>query len=85
MWSEILSQKGKEVYLKNASVYVKSPTGEASFESISTDAASERDEIVLGYVSQEGERVINPSGPARFETRTWAPGDLIVALADDGY
>jgi ion channel POLLUX/CASTOR len=82
VFSEILSQDGKEVYLRPVSTYLPQATGGlASFASISTDAASERDEIVLGFISK-GETVLNPAGNMRFGVRAWSPDDRIVVLAD---
>lgn len=82
VWDEILSQAGKEIYLKPVAGYIKSPLGLGSFESIASAAASQRDEIVIGYITSRGERVINPSGPDRFEARTWSMHDQIITLAD---
>lgn len=82
VWTELLSQDGKEVYLRPASVYLKSRSGVASFAAITTDAASERDEIVLGFIKKDGESVLNPSGNLRFGARSWSPDDQIVVLAE---
>lgn len=82
VWSELVSQKGKEVYLRSASDYLKSPAGSASFADIATDAASERDEIVLGYLTRDGESFLNPSGNGRFSSRLWTADDQIVVLRD---
>jgi ion channel POLLUX/CASTOR len=83
VWSELLSQRGKEVYLRPASSYVKSKSGLASFASISTDAALERDEVVVGYLPAEGGCVLNPAGPLRFDVRSWSPNDQVITLAED--
>lgn len=82
VWSELVSQDGKEVYLRPASEYLKTPSGAASFADIATDAASERDEIVLGFITRDGESILNPSGNGRFSSRSWTAEDQIVVLAD---
>lgn len=83
VWYELLSQTGKECYIRPAAEYLKGDVSVSSFANISFDAALGRQEIVVGYIPKGGEAVINPTGPLRFDARTWLPEDDVIVLADD--
>jgi hypothetical protein len=81
LWLELLSQAGREVYLRPASAYVALDVEQASFASVSEQASVSRDEIVIGYIPKDGAPVINPAGPARFSPRRWSVDDQVITLA----
>lgn len=83
VWSELLSQEGREVYLRPASLYVNPDMEYASFAGISDKAATERDEIVIGYIGNDGCPVINPTGPLRLQPQPWTSGDQVIVLANE--
>lgn len=83
VWSELLSQEGREVYLRPASLYINPDMEHASFINLADKAATERDEILIGYIDEDGDTVINPSGPSRFQPQSWSSRDLLITLANE--
>jgi ion channel POLLUX/CASTOR len=83
VWSELLQQRGREVYLRPVSMYIDQLANGASFAAVSDQSALQRDEIIIGYISKDGEAVINPDGPLRLESRTWSSEDKLIAIALD--
>lgn len=82
VWDELLSQRGKEVYLVPMEEYLHGSGSKQSFRSIADSAASELDDIVIGYVPKGQAPNINPTGKDRYESRTWLPGDFMIVLSD---
>ncbi len=83
VWQELLSQRGREVYLVPAEAYLASPGAKQSFRSIADSAARDLDEIVIGFVPKGEGPQINRTGADRFESRTWIPGDFMIVLATE--
>jgi len=85
VWSELLEQNGKEVYLVPAEQYLDAGSERKSFGSMADDAAREKDDTILGYIVKGHEPNINPTGKERTTSRTWLKGDLIIVVSHGKY
>jgi ion channel POLLUX/CASTOR len=83
VWSELLQQRGREVYIRPISSYIDPVKQVLSFATISDQSALQRDELVVGYVPKDGEAVINPDGPLRYNSRKWSQDDRLIVIALD--
>lgn len=90
VWNELLSQRGKEVYLRRVEQYGINFKGDAekgkmiSFESV-VDEVSKKGDIVVGYLPRFSGGVvkINPQGGSRYAPRVWHPHDVLVVLSNE--
>lgn len=84
VWRELLSQEGREVYLRPVSAYQGFAKTRCSFASLSDQLAKSSDDIVIGFIPRYVPRVkINPQGPERFNTRVWDEQDTLIVLSDE--
>jgi hypothetical protein len=86
VFDELFSASGAEIYLRPASLYV-ADGAESDFYTV-LEAARRRGETAIGYRIDEHARssahaygvTVNPT---KTDTRTFAPGDKIIVLAED--
>lgn len=83
VWRELLSQRGREVYLVPVAKYVDAADGKKSFATIANDAADNNDDIVIGFIAKGAAPTINPMGKQRNDSRSWLPGDYMIVLSED--
>lgn len=81
VWSELLSQRGKEVYLRSIEQCELGEKKTMSFVSVA-EKIGERGDIVMGYVDRDGRVVLNPGGADKFGSRVWQDKDLLIVLAE---
>lgn len=82
VWKELLNQTGREVYLVPVEPYLAKDGPKQSFRNIADSAAKELDETPIGFIPKGQVPNLNPIHADRYESRTWAPGDLLIVLAD---
>lgn len=83
VWRELLSQKGREIYLRPCRMY-KDIVGERlSFGVIGDSLAKEGEDLLLGYISRDGKVSINPQGSEKVKNRMWNPSDMLIVLSHD--
>ena len=88
LWMELLTQAGRELYVRPAAAYVDVDTPvRASFAQLARSVAAERDDVVLGYVpagavGMEG-AVLNPAGADLDGEREWGAGDRLIVMSDE--
>lgn len=84
VWQELLSQEGREVYLRPVGAY-KGITGKhASFAVLSDTLARSKDDILIGYIGRFDSKVsLNPQGDERLGTRGWHDDDILVVLSNE--
>lgn len=90
VWTELLSQKGREFYLKSINSYsadLKLDTSKmVSFADIvNSISKGAKNDIVIGYIPKHGAGIvrINPVGEQRYTKRLWHPEDVLIVLAKD--
>lgn len=84
VWKELLSQEGREVYLRPAGAYSKLAGERASFATVADKLAKTNDDIVIGYMSKYIAKVkINPQDAERFNARVWDGDDMLIVLSKD--
>lgn len=84
VWKELLSQEGREVYLRPVGSYSKIAGERASFATVADKLAKSNDEIVIGYIPRYLANVkINPQDGERFNTRVWDDNDTLIVLSMD--
>lgn len=82
VWRELLSQKGREVYLRPCGMYKDMPKGPASFTTVADQLAKSADDVVIGYVHTDGRVIINPQQANRFKNRVWDTNDMLIVLSE---
>lgn len=84
VWKELLSQAGREVYLRPVAAYSNISGERASFATVADKLAKTDDEIVIGYIPRYVASVkINPQDGERFNTRVWDENDMLIVLSKD--
>lgn len=83
VWRELLSQEGREVYIRPTAVYEDLAGTRVSFANMIDRLAREKDDIVIGYISKDGNVVINPQGDEKFRAREWDSHDMLVVLSEE--
>lgn len=84
VWRELLSQKGREVYLRPAGSYKQIAGERMSFASVSDALATSNDDIVIGFIPRHSPRVkINPQEGERYQTRIWDKRDTLIVLSEE--
>jgi len=88
LWMELLTQAGRELYVRPAAAYVDVDTPvRASFAQLARSVAAERDDVVLGYVPAGAagmdEAVLNPAGADLDDEREWGAGDQLIVMSDE--
>lgn len=84
VWKELLSQDGREVYLRPCSNYGKISGERMSFATVADSLAKSNDDIVIGYIPRYIPKVkINPQDGERFNTRVWDPKDTLIVLSKE--
>lgn len=83
VWKELLSQEGHEVYLRPCSQLTTPLSSLTSFQSLAEKLSSSNSDVVIGYVTKDGNVVINPVGEDRYEMRTWSNGEKLIVLSED--
>ncbi|CAN8063809.1 unnamed protein product [Agarophyton chilense] len=81
VWNELLSQEGREVYLRPCGVYEGVPSSRKSFARIADDISGCGD-IVIGYIRGDGLVTINPSEDDRIALREWSAKDMLIVLSE---
>lgn len=85
VWKELLSQRGREVYLRKCAMY-KSVTagGMKSFTEVADGVAGEKGrDVVVGFVEKDGRVVLNPGEEDREMKRVWDTEDLLIVLSNE--
>lgn len=83
VFHEILTEEGSEIYMKPASLYVKTGT-DVNFYTV-TEAASRRGEIAMGYrksIGDTGEQKV-VTNPPKGERLRFSSDDMIIVIAED--
>lgn len=89
VWTELLSQFGKETYLRRADdlLSICGRSRRASFAEVVEGASTARKEIVVGFIKGSGDSemkpIINPQGAELSTERDWDGSDLFITLAED--
>lgn len=84
VWKELLSQYGREVYLRPVSEYMQVAGEQLSFANLADLVAKNNDDIVIGYIPHYIPKVkINPRDGDRFHLRSWDPKDTLIVLSKD--
>lgn len=85
VWKELLSQRGREVYLRRCGAYGSVTVGGVkSFGEVTDGVAAEKGrDIVVGFVEKDGRVVINPGEEDREMKRMWDTEDLLVVLSEE--
>lgn len=82
VWKELLSQWGREVYMRPCVAYADTAEQNYSFAALSDTLAKTTDDILIGYVRQDGQVIINPQGSEKFNSREWDKGDMLIVLSE---
>lgn len=83
VWRELLSQEGREVYLRPCELYDNVAGERASFANVSDRIGKTNDDIVVGYISRDGSVVINPAEVDKNVGRVWDPKDVLIVLSEE--
>lgn len=83
VWRELLSQDGREVYLRPCGIYKDMPTGPASFATVADQLAKAANDVVIGYLPTDGSVIINPQQTKRFKNRVWDKKDMLIVLSNE--
>jgi hypothetical protein len=82
VFEDLLSIQGSEIYLKPARDYVKTGVGLDFYTLVA--AASEKDEIAIGYqINHKAHLSKLILNPLKSETFTLTDADMIVVIAED--
>lgn len=84
VWQELLSQEGREVYLRPVGAYTDISGKQTSFALVSDALARSNDDIVVGYIGRFDSKVtLNPQGDERLGTRGWHKDDILIVLSKE--
>lgn len=83
VWKELLSQWGREVYMRPCVAYAETSEQNYSFAALSNTLAKTTDDILIGYVRQDGRVIINPQGTEKFNSREWDKRDMLIVLSEE--
>lgn len=84
VWQELLSQEGREVYLRPVGAYKDISGKHTSFALLSDALSRSNDDIAIGYIGRFDSKVtLNPQGDERFGTRGWHKDDILVVLSEE--
>lgn len=84
VWRELLSQEGREVYLRPVSAYKGFAKTRSSFATLADQLAKSSDDILIGFIPSYIPKVkINPQGPERFTAREWNENDILIVLSNE--
>lgn len=81
VWRELLSQAGREVYLRPCGIYKNMPKEPTAFAAVADKLAKTDGDIVIGFVSKDGRVVINPQQANRFKNRLWDKQDMLIVIS----
>lgn len=85
VWKELLSQRGREFYLRKCESYKTLTVGDMkSFAELADGVAGNKErDVVVGFVEKDGRVVINPGEEDREMKRVWDTEDLLIVLSDE--
>lgn len=84
VWRELLSQAGREVYLRPVGAYQGFAGGRGSFSTVADRLAKSSDDIMIGYIPRYMPKVkVNPQESDRFSTRVWDENDTLIVLSKE--
>lgn len=81
VWRELLSQEGREVYLRPCAMYKDMPKEPASFATVADKLAKTDKDVVIGFLPRDGRVIINPQQTSRFKNRVWDKQDMLIVLS----
>lgn len=82
VWQELLSQEGREVYLRPLGAYEAFVGKHTSFAMVSDSLARSDNDIVIGFIGRFDSKVtLNPQGDDRFTARGWHKDDVLIVLS----
>lgn len=84
LFHEILTEEGSEIYMKPASLYVRTDA-DVNFYTV-TEAAARRSEIAIGYkkFNREERKQVIVTNPVKNSKVHFSDGDMIIVIAEDG-